>query len=34
MARGQILSHLYKLQQEGKVVMREEGDEVACRLQG
>ncbi|MCJ7831476.1 MAG: MBL fold metallo-hydrolase, partial [Dehalococcoidia bacterium] len=34
MARGQILSHLYKLQREGKVVMREEGDEVACRLQG
>jgi glyoxylase-like metal-dependent hydrolase (beta-lactamase superfamily II) len=34
MARGQILSHLYKLQQEGKVVLREEGDEVACRLQG
>jgi len=34
MARGQILSHLYKLQQEGKVVMREEGDEVVCRLRG
>jgi ribonuclease/clavin/mitogillin len=34
MARGQILSHLYKLQQEGKVVMREEEGEVACRLQG
>ena len=34
MARGQILSHLYKLQHEGKVVMKEEGDEVTCRLQG
>jgi ribonuclease/clavin/mitogillin len=32
MARGQILSHLYKLQREGRVEMREEGDEVVCRL--
>jgi glyoxylase-like metal-dependent hydrolase (beta-lactamase superfamily II) len=34
MARGQILSHLYKLEREGKVAMREEGEELICWLQG
>jgi ribonuclease/clavin/mitogillin len=34
MARGQILSHLYKLQREGRLEMREEGGEVVCRLRG
>jgi len=33
MAEGQILSHLYKLEREGKVAMREEGGEVFCRPQ-
>lgn len=32
MARGQILSHLYKLQGEGKVAMRQEGDDFVCAL--
>jgi len=34
MARGQLLSHLHKLQREGRVEMREEESEVVCRLRG
>jgi glyoxylase-like metal-dependent hydrolase (beta-lactamase superfamily II) len=32
MATGQVLSHLHKLEQEGKVKTRREGDEVFCAL--
>jgi glyoxylase-like metal-dependent hydrolase (beta-lactamase superfamily II) len=32
MATGQVLSHLHKLEQEGKVKTRREGDEVFCSL--
>lgn len=34
MARGQILSHLHKLEAEGRVTMRQEGEEIACSLRG
>jgi glyoxylase-like metal-dependent hydrolase (beta-lactamase superfamily II) len=34
MAIGQVLSHLHKLEQEGKVKTRQEGDEVFCSLTG
>jgi glyoxylase-like metal-dependent hydrolase (beta-lactamase superfamily II) len=34
MATGQVLSHLHKLEQEGKITMRREGDEVFCSLAG
>jgi glyoxylase-like metal-dependent hydrolase (beta-lactamase superfamily II) len=32
MATGQILSHLHKLEQEGKVTTHRDGDEVSCSL--
>ena len=32
MAMGQILSHIYKLQDEGKAVLRRSGDEFICSL--
>ena len=34
MAMGQVLSHLHKLEREGKVKTRREGDEVLCSLAG
>jgi glyoxylase-like metal-dependent hydrolase (beta-lactamase superfamily II) len=34
MANGQILSHLYKLQAEGRLTMKEEGEEISCELRG
>jgi DNA-binding transcriptional ArsR family regulator len=34
MAMGQVLSHLHKLEREGKVKTRREGDEVFCSLAG
>jgi len=34
MATGQVLSHLHKLEQEGRVRTRRDGDEVFCSLAG
>jgi glyoxylase-like metal-dependent hydrolase (beta-lactamase superfamily II) len=34
LAQGQILSHLYKLQAEGKVVVRQEGEDYTCAPRG
>lgn len=34
MAKGQILSHLHKLEAEGRVTMKQEGEEIACSLRG
>jgi hypothetical protein len=34
MANGQILSHLYKLEAEGRLTMKEEGEEISCSLRG